>query len=370
MVISILLDVEIHFQGYAMIYTSFKKLTFVTVLFLASSASAMELQFGVMQNSATQEQQNQFVRTGMLNDGSQPFHYAAIFDGGSTCTVASLLRDQLIPNFLSKYLVDNAPYDEQKVFDSINRAFKRMNKAFVTQYRKDGSYGLSGAGALLILLFDKEQDLYIAHVGDCRVIDAKGETLTVPHNLNNPDEFERITPNIFQDGNKAYLVSDDGKYMKKVTRSFGHLRFKNNGMSAEPTIRKIKIDRLAQDRYQNCFMIAMTKEVYSMVPNKNVAKMSSGTLFTFRDVQLTAIKLFLAAYYGYFYNLVKDVNYGTTPRRQKRLIAAGNFLIAASPDRIASMGPEDARKLFEQYKKFVPYEQTALVLFLKKDAQT
>lgn len=182
-------------------------------------------------------------------NNNKDWTFGGIFDGHGGNKIAKLASEQ-IPKILLDKLNQKLP---------INKAFQET----YSQFSKLAKEELIGSTALSFLL--KGNKLYIANIGDCRLIGIRNgivQQLTDDHTIDNANELERIKKCDARIYSK-YIVRDLQGI--SVSRSFGDLYFKDLGVISEPEIFEVEIP-------EGSVIVAGSDGIWSILNNKEVSK--------------------------------------------------------------------------------------------------
>ncbi|XP_057533336.1 probable protein phosphatase 2C 2 isoform X1 [Amaranthus tricolor] len=167
------------------------------------------------------------VITHVFGDPKQAFF--SVIDGHGGVGAADYVADNLGNNILNS--LQN--HDGQRVEEAIREGYLNTDKDFLTQ-------GVS-SGACAASVIIRGGELYIANVGDCRVVLSKrriATTLTNDHNLSNQYERSRIQ------SSGGFVHSCNGVWRLQgtlaVSRAIGDLQFKD-WIISDPEIHKISL---------------------------------------------------------------------------------------------------------------------------------
>lgn len=148
--------------------------------------------------------------------------YFAVFDGHGGDLVSNYLRENHNKKLL-ELLQKDVPVEEalKKSFLDINEDIKN---------RMDTDAGSTAVVGLLV-----ENTLYVANAGDSHAVLSKNNKsirLTVEHNLQNPDELDRVRSVVEADCFEGNIVNSVGNGVQNISRSIGDKDFL--GVIAEP----------------------------------------------------------------------------------------------------------------------------------------
>lgn len=199
------------------------------------------------------------------------YFYAGVFDGhggSNSAKLASIKLHKLISNNL-----DNSV----KPLEAIKQAFLDLNDEIHLLKYDDGTT------ASVVLINDK--DLYIAHVGDSRIIikDNEGiKQLTKDHKITDLEELARYrSSNWFKTTSKLISTGKIKKFsLIAVSRSLGDLSFED-AISATPDIDNFKLKGnekiiIASDGLWN---VVNNNEVMILIDNNNFKNLEEETNF-------------------------------------------------------------------------------------------
>jgi len=172
------------------------------------------------------------------------FTLAAVFDGHRNDIAADFLSKQF-PAILReefKYEIVRNSIANCPTLSVLYDTFASANRALLAHLKKlDTMSGSTGA----MVLINKNM-IYIAHVGDSRIVHSNGTALTQDHKLSNPAEKKRIydinkdKPAILDaiaENGFIYLPSPqlDGDGVA-MTRAFGDFTLVETGLIAQPDV--------------------------------------------------------------------------------------------------------------------------------------
>ena len=183
-------------------------------------------------NSKTQETMEDFtlIKHPFLSIEKHNLSLFSIFDGHGGDYVAKYLKENF-DNFLQKSINNNCSLNFSNIikatFESLDKNLEKFSQA-----EECGS-----TGTVVII---NNNSVYCANVGDSKcfyINKSKAIQLTEDHNCKNLKEKEELK-------NKGIIIFRDRVYgTLSLTRSFGDTQLKKEGITCEPYIKKIFLDK-------------------------------------------------------------------------------------------------------------------------------
>ncbi len=209
---------------------------------LGNSIQALETGIASLQGKRSSQEDRAFVQK--IDSHTT---LIGLFDGhgGSECV-------DYIENTLSRIITSklNNPTEKsdllhtEKILALLCESFRKANDDFYNRVMSNRYKGFeSGTTASIALV--RNSTLYIAYIGDSRIVRSNGKALTEDHTLNNEKEKERIVH--FNKGKDTLisimkrtkrLTADQSIAVPSlaITRAFGDFRFTPVGLISEPQV--------------------------------------------------------------------------------------------------------------------------------------
>ena len=203
-----------------------------------------------------------------------------IFDGHGGNKIWEFVKTHFVEEFDSS--LKKAWTRSIQVADTLRDWFYIVNENLPDKFNGDQG---STACICLIVTEDEEKVLYVSNVGDTRAIttiEGVVKQLTDDHNVKNSSEVERI----IKGGGKIFNSRVGGRLV--VTRAFGDIYCKNDGLTVDPLITKYNFEDLGN------YLIIWTDGIYDRLSNEEVMSFWNpefSTLEIWENIMNEAIKI-------------------------------------------------------------------------------
>ncbi len=197
---------------------------------------------------------------------------AAVFDGHRNDAAADFLAKNF-PHIIYQQLTNqlNKNLSRSSILNALNKSFHDANH-LLSEYLQKQSIMSGSTGAVALI---RHNELYIAYVGDSRIVHSNGTALTKDHKFNNPTEKARIFA--FNQDKPAILdaiakngfiylpsLSLDGDGVA-MTRAFGDFNLEATGLIVEP-------DMSSRTMKSGEFIIIASDGIWDVLSDKEAAE--------------------------------------------------------------------------------------------------
>ena len=320
------------------------------ILSLFNFISALDVTYGVATNQGSPRHQEDKYAIEHQTENLFGSSYAAVFDGQWGSGVSKYLSNHLLSFITQEFITKDkvaAPFKPEMM----KSAFQKMNlslRKLAFQGMPFFDTGSTAAVSFIPNALTQHPILYIAHVGDSRIVNALGQPYTNDHTLKSPTERNRITEyNIINECEMDRVKGYQGGSLT-VTRSFGY--FFDFPIGAKPEVSFIPLYKVKKDKYGQQFIIIASRGIWDNVSNDIAAQIVSESLYTNPDVELAAQKVLL-------YAIAKDVEKSHTPLNLNA--------IAQSPATIHNSDKAHIGMLIKQFGTYAHDNQTIIVQLFK-----
>ncbi|MCQ2819833.1 MAG: protein phosphatase 2C domain-containing protein [archaeon] len=192
-----------------------------------------------------------------------------LFDGHGGDQVSKYLQD----NFINKYKKEHLlrPLEIEKcltnTFESIDKEIENLNLPDV------GSTGL----VVHLIKSTTKATIYSANIGDTRSYifsPAHSKMLSVDHRTGDKKETERI------EKSGGFIDTDRVNGILMITRAFGDMKLKRNGVIATPFIKSVQIDL----RDPNQYLIMACDGIWDVLTENEVREIIKNNLYSTSDI--------------------------------------------------------------------------------------
>lgn len=204
---------------------------------------------------------------------------AAVFDGHRNDVAADFLAKSF-PDILRKeftYELVRNSVAGCPILSTLYDTFSSANRALLEHLKKmDIMSGSTGS----VVLVEKNK-IYLAYVGDSRIVHSDGVALTIDHKLSNPSEKERIyTINKDKPAILDAIAENDFIYLPSpeldgdgvaMTRAFGDFNLQATGLIANP-------GTCARTMKPGEFIIIASDGIWDVLSDKEVAEFVKGRI--------------------------------------------------------------------------------------------